>query len=186
MSEKEALAWWAHKEGGASVAIGASSSGAATPSAIRDIKNKADVAGKAIRRAHMFEGKVQEAEVKCQALEVKHRDAIEEERAIATGLRDRIGRLEGRLRTADQAKTDAIDALDKERRERGEEASVWKGKEKRWKSEKEDLISLRDDLRGKLETSGRRERALQEEKQALLEEGRKMRLQLELFNGDKL
>jgi chromosome segregation ATPase len=157
VSEKEAIAWWAHRE------EAASSNKVSSAGAIRDIRSKAETAGRAIRKAHVFEGKVKEAEVRYQALEVKHQENLEEERAVASGLRDRIGRLEGRLRVAEKAKTDSEAALEREKKERAEEAEGWKVKEETWVSEKRDLLQLRDDLKGKLESAEARVRAVPQE-----------------------
>ena len=163
MSEKEALAWWAHKEkekeGAASSSKSNPSSGSRPPNGIRDIRSKAETAGRAIRKAHVLEGKVKDAELRYQALEGKHKENLEEERAIAAGLRDRIGRLEGRLRTADQAKQDAQAAYEREKKDRGEELALWKEKEAGWKSEKEDMLQLRDELRSQLAAAQAQSRA---------------------------
>ena len=179
VAEKEALAWWAMREqnegvGGASG--GASGHMTPTPGAVRDLRSKAETAGRAIRRAHFFEGQVKEAEVRYQALEKKKEDAVQEEMAISAGLRDRIGRLEGKLRVAEQGKADATALAERERKEREEQSTLRQDKEARWKSEKEDMLHLRDELRGQLRAAEEKVVQLQRERQTPTAEGQSTKI----------
>ena len=67
-----------------------------------------DVQGKLNRRIWLQEQRIEELTRKVDALTERHEEELRVELAIAAGLRDRIGKLEERLRLAKQETVEAI------------------------------------------------------------------------------
>lgn len=164
VAEKEAIEWWNARD-------------AAVPS---DMRNKADTMGRAIRRAFVDETKRIEAEAHLKEVEAEGRAAVMEEQLIAQGLRDRIGRLEARLRTAEKAREEGVIQMTKYQLEAEALREEHGRSEDKWSAERADLLEARDAARKELQSVKNELEKANEGKRDALEEARRARVQADI------
>ncbi|WWD19677.1 hypothetical protein CI109_104139 [Kwoniella shandongensis] len=137
--------------------------------------HEGDAMGKLNRRNWLLEEQVKELKTDIEGMRKSHEVGVESERAISAGLRDRIGKLEERMR---KQKTEKEEVENKEKASRDVLQNVMetrKGEQERWEVDKRDLGESLSREKKQVETLKAELAKMREEKETAQMELRKMK-----------